>query len=190
MWRKASPLCEISAARTRQCPAFAITTTAEGVTQLKDLLLKIYQEQLNSRPRPSNRSQQSFQSILATSYRACENRLAELHTVPGIWAFASKCLREREWKDRFQSEGAEICSSNCISQELQHTFVNATEEAPDFEKSLDLTLQVFSVSLKSDVKHIDLDQPAVSEPQSGDPSGEPSAFNIPLRSADAVVDLD
>ena len=94
--------------------------------------------------------------------------------MPGVWAFASKCLREREWKERFQAEGAEICSSNCIDQDLPRAFVNAIDEAPDFEKSLDFTLQVFSVSLRSDVEHIDLDQPAVSELQSASASGEPS----------------
>ena len=101
--------CVIQVQQGHVCVVVAATTTAEGVTQLKDLLLTIYHEQLNSRPKPL---------ILATSYGACENRLAELRMVPGVWAFASKCLREREWKERFQAEGAEICSSNCIDQEL------------------------------------------------------------------------
>ena len=177
-----------SECRTQLCPSFAATTTAEGVDRLKDLLLGIYSEQLYSRPKPPNRSQKSFDSILHTSFKACSSRLQELHTVPSVWAFASKCLREREWKEKFQAAGAEICSSNCIDQDLQLAFVNAMEEPPDFEKSLDFSLETFSVHLRSDVDCIDLDPATGSVPQSD--RVEPNSFQVSLRSAEKVIDLD
>ena len=167
-------------------PILAATTTAEGVHQLKSLLLEVYLEQLYSRPQPTNRSVASFDSILRTAYRACENRLKELHTVPGVWAFASKCLRDREWKEKFQSQGAEICASNCISADLQQAFVNAVEEPPDFERSLNFTLQVFEHRLQAPVPEIDLDQ---TEP-GAEPSTSSSVFQQPLRDAESVIDLD
>ena len=66
--------------------------------------------------------------------------------------------------------------------------MNAVEEAPDFEKSLDFTLQVFSVSLRSDVERIDLDQPADSEPQSASASGDgPSQ---PVLGTSVIASID
>ena len=110
--------CEKGGRGRHRVPFRAARTTAEGVDQLKSLLLGVYLEQLYSRPQPTNRSQAGFDSILRTAYRFCENRLEELRTVPGVWAFASKCLRDREWKEKFQSQGAAICASNGISQDL------------------------------------------------------------------------
>ena len=136
---------------------------------------------MQSRPKPTGRSQESFNRILLTAHRACSNRLRELHSVPEIFGFASKCLREKDWKTRFISEAASICSENSISFAEQVAFVNATTEAPDFERSLQSTLG-FSYSLVSTEQVIDLEDTV---------HRAPTVFSADLQaSPSAPIDLD
>ena len=159
----------------------SVTTTCAGVELLRTALLEIYWEQLQSRPKPAGRSQESFNRILSTAHRACTNRLRELYSVPEIFGFALKCLREKDWKTRFLSEAASICSENSISFAEQVAFVNATSEAPDFERSLQITLG-FSYSLVSTEQVIDLE---------GTVYRAPTVFSANLQATpSAPIDLD
>ena len=161
-------------------------TTAHGVDLLRELLLSIYEEQLWARPQPEGRSRTSFVSILRTCYQACESRAQSLHTVGELYQFASKCLREKEWKEKFVCQGAAICSENCIPFAVQESFVHAQTEAPDFEKSLTASLGGFAQVSAAGVHEqavIDLD-PAVPE--------QVPSFQVPLlgSTSDFVIDLD
>ena len=126
-------------------------------------------------------SQESFSRVLSTAHKACSSRLQELHSVPEIFGFASKCLREKDWKTRFLSEAAFICSENSIPFAEQVAFVNATSEAPDFELSLQITLG-FSHSLVSTEQVIDLEDTV---------HRAPTVFSADLQATpSAPIDLD
>ena len=144
-------------------------------------MLEIYWEQLQSRPKPTGRSQESSGRILSIAHLACSNRLRELHSVPEIFGFASKCLREKDWKTRFLAEATSICSENSIPFAEQVAFVNATAEAPDFERSLQITLG-FSCSLVSTEQVIDPEDTV---------HRAPTVFSADLQaSPSAPIDLD
>ena len=181
----ASPLCEKSSKPGTQVPPVAATTTCAGIELVKKSLLGLYQEQLWSRPEPQGRSSQSFGNILSTAYNACKTRLEHLHNLQDITSFAVKCLREKCWKERFLCEVAEICTSQCIDFKIQYNFVHAVDEAPDFEKSVWETLQVFDYSLHPSTSVIDLEQP---EPSAEPSSASSGVFLVPLQGS-AEIDL-
>ena len=170
--------------------SFGATTSALGVELLREHLLSVYQEQLFSRPKPSYRSEESFYRILETSYRACEARLATLFSANDVFQFASKCLREKEWKEKFLCGGAEICTSHSIPYSVQAAFVHTEEEAPDFERHLSHALGIFDSSLNPQST---LEEPIdlCAEPSSAS-SAATCAFACPLQSepADTAIDLD
>ena len=64
--------------------------------------------------------------------------------------------------------------------------MHAVAEAPDFEKSVWETSQVFDHSLQPPAGVIDLDQ---AEP-SAEPGASSSVFQHPLRDAESAIDLD
>ena len=165
------------------------TTTAKGVDLLRELLLSVYEEQLWARPQPEGRSRESFVRILRTSFSACETRAQSLHSVPEIYKFASKCLREKEWKEKFVCQGAEICAANCIAFSVQESFVHAETEAPDFEKSLDVSLGGFP-QVSSDCTSAPIDLERATPDQ--EPAVASFAFRVPLqgRSTDSAIDLE
>ena len=167
-------------------PAAVTTTTCAGIELVKASLLELYQEQLWSRPEPQGRSAQSFGNILSTAYNACKTRLENLHNLHEITSFALKCLRDKCWKERFVCETAKICTEHCIDFSIQYNFVHAVAEAPDFEKSVWETSQVFDHSLQPPAGVIDLDQ---AEP-SAEPGASSSVFQHPLRDAESAIDLD
>ena len=183
VWWKASPPCEKGGPFLFEQPgatAVPALTSAAGVDELKDLFLAVYLEQLWSRAKPDFRSEKGWKNILDTFYESCENRLKDLHTSPDIFAFATKCFKDLDFKEKFVAQAVEICTRHTIPFEVQTSFVRATAETADFEKSAQAAAGLFNYSLASGNRSIDLES---EEPAS-------SSFQVALRPSDQVLDLE
>ena len=176
MWWKAIPPVFEQPGAT----AVPALTSAAGVDELRDLFLAVYLEQLWSRPKPDFRSEKGWKNILGTFYESCENRLKDLHTTPDIFTFATKCFKDSDFKEKFFAQAAEICTKHAIPFEVQTSFVHATAETADFERSAQAAAGLFKHSLAGGNRSIDLE---IEEPAS-------SSFQVALRPSDQVLDLE
>ena len=129
---------------------------------------------------PDFRSEKGWKNILDTFYESCENRLKDFHTSPDIFAFATKCFKDLDFKEKFVAQAVEICTRHAIPFEVQTSFVHATAGTADFEKSAQAAAGLFNYSLASGNRSIDLES---EEPAS-------SSFQVALRPSDQVLDLE
>ncbi len=161
--------------------AVAALTSAAGVEDLKDLFLAVYLEQLWSRSKPDFRTEKSWKNILDTFYESCANRLKDFHTSLEIFTFASKCFRDQDFREKFVAQAAEVCARNSIPFETQVSFVHATAEAADFERSAQAAAGQFcNLQGESTERPIDLTEERTAS----------LSFQDALSSSDTVLDLD
>ena len=85
-----------------------------------------------------------------------------------------------DFKEKFVAQAVEICTRHAIPFEVQTSFVHATAETADFEKSAQAAAGLFNYSLASGNRSIDLES---EEPAS-------SSFQVALRPSDQALDLE
>ena len=76
--------------------------------------------------------------ILKTAQDALENRLAELHCVDEIHAFALRCIKDDHLREVYLSFCVEDISEFALPAETVHNVVFSSEEHPNFHKDLEL----------------------------------------------------
>ena len=130
----------------------------------KEHLRTFYLEQLLQREKPSYRSEQGWQTILATAQSALDQRLEEIHTLEELFRFGGKCLKDPDWRTAFEFLSVEDCVEEAFPWEKQVEFLQSTEEHPNLDRDLSLFEQTenstlrFSSALKSSpAEPIDLD---------------------------------
>ena len=114
------------------------TATAASADALKQRVRELYLEQLLQRERPQGRTGQGWSRILKTAQDALENRLAELHCVDEIHAFALRCIKDDHLREVYLSFCVEDISEFALPAETVHNVVFSSEERPNFHKDLEL----------------------------------------------------
>ena len=111
------------------------TATAASADALKQRVRELYLEQLLQRERPQGRTGQGWSRILKTAQDALENRLAELHCVDEIHAFALRCIKDDHLREVYLSFCVEDISEFALPAETVHNVVFSSEEHPNFTKT-------------------------------------------------------
>lgn len=110
---------------------------------VKDRLTDFYVEQLVQREKPSNRSAESWQKILATAREGFEAHLSTLNSVQQVLAFGERCLKDTDLKEAFRHFALEDSHRAAIAWETQVRSLHPEQEC---ERSLEAA----STSVRSD----------------------------------------
>ena len=100
---------------------------------VKDRLTEFYVEQLVQRERPSNRSSEGWQKILATAREGFEAHLATLTSVQQVFSFGERCLKDTDLKEAFRHFALEDSHSAATSWDVQ---VRSLRPEQECERSL------------------------------------------------------
>ena len=109
------------------------TATEESLQAVKDRLTEFYVEQLVQRERPTNRSAEGWQKILATAREGFEAHLSSLDSVQQVFAFGEKCLKDRDLKEAFRHFALEDSHGAAVAWEEQVRSLHPEQEC---ERSL------------------------------------------------------
>ena len=110
---------------------------------VKDRLTDFYVEQLVQREKPSNRSAESWQKILATAREGFEAHFSTLNSVQQVLAFGERCLKDTDLKEAFRHFALEDSHRAAIAWETQVRSLHPEQECES-------SLEAASTSVRSD----------------------------------------